>query len=34
MHFSTRQPKHTVMAVLVAVALEQLPEVERRVKGE
>jgi hypothetical protein len=34
LHFSTRQPKHAIMAALVAVALEQLPAVEKRVKGQ
>ena len=34
MHYATRQPKHVIMAALVAVALEQLPAVEQRVKGE
>lgn len=32
LHFTTRQPKHVVMAALVAVALEQLPAVEQRVR--
>jgi hypothetical protein len=34
LHFATRQPKHAIMAALVAVALEHLPAVEQRVKGE
>lgn len=34
LHFATRQPKHVIMAALVAVALEQLPVVEQRIKGK
>lgn len=34
LHWSTRQPKHVIMAALVTAALEQLPAVEQRIKGE
>ncbi|MFG2603875.1 hypothetical protein ACGFT2_10045 [Streptomyces sp. NPDC048514] len=34
LHWSTRQPKHVIMAALVAVALEQLPAVEERIKQQ
>lgn len=34
LHYATRQPKHAIMAALVAVALEHLEDVEQRVKGE
>ena len=34
LHWSTRQPKHVIMAALVSVALEQLPAVEERVKRQ
>lgn len=34
LHFTTRQPKHVIMAALVDVALERLPAVEQRVKRQ
>ncbi|MFD5234881.1 hypothetical protein ACFWJ5_41670 [Streptomyces qaidamensis] len=34
LHFATRQPKHVLLAALVNVALDHLPAVEQRVKGQ
>lgn len=34
LHFTTRQPKHVVLAALVDVALEHLPAVEQRVSRQ
>lgn len=34
LHYATRKPKHVVLSELVAVALEQRAEVERRLLGE
>lgn len=32
LHFSTRQPKHAVLAALVAVALDHIDDVRKRVE--
>ncbi|MGW7427796.1 hypothetical protein ACWGJB_49175 [Streptomyces sp. NPDC054813] len=32
LHFATRQPKHAIMAALIAVALEHLHDVEQRIR--
>lgn len=31
LHFTTRQPKHVVLAALIGVALERIPEVEKNI---
>lgn len=34
LHWSTRKPKHAIMAVLVAVALEHLDDVRQRIEAD
>lgn len=33
LHYETRQPKHAVLAELVAVALENLPDIQQRLRS-
>ncbi|MGW6455121.1 hypothetical protein ACWF94_04210 [Streptomyces sp. NPDC055078] len=34
LYFTTRRPKHEVLAAFVSVVLEHIPEAERRLKGQ